>query len=229
MKKIVILTGAGISAESGINTYRDTDGLWRQYDYMEVASSHAWEYNRKLCLELFNERRREAWLAEPNAGHLALKSLESGFDVQIITQNIDELHEKAKSEKIMHIHGSLHHARSLVDPSKTYYIKDQDICVGDKCELGSQLRPDTVLFGDPVPLFDEAIRLASQADIFIVVGTSLVVYPAASLVQYVAPNVPIYIVDPIKPEIELSSNVNYIQKTAVDGCPELVEKLLNQL
>lgn len=225
MKKIVILTGAGISAESGINTYRDTNGLWRQYDYMEVASSHAWKYNRELCLELFNERRREAWHAKPNAGHMALKKLEEKFDVQIITQNIDGLHEKAGSSKILHIHGSLHHARSTMDPSINYSIEDKDINIGDKCELGSQLRPDIVLFGDPVPLFETAMNMVNKADIFIVVGTSLVVYPAASLIQHVKPGVPVYIIDPKKPDVNVNG-IEFIEETAVNGCPPLVEKLL---
>lgn len=196
MKKLVVLTGAGVSAESGISTFRDSGGLWEQYRIEDVATPKAWDKNKALVLEFYNQRRKQLLQCEPNKAHKGLVDLEQFFDVQIITQNVDDLHERAGSTKVLHLHGELLKSQSTVDPSLVYPIKGWELKLGDKCEKGSQLRPFIVWFGEAVPMMDKAIELTEKADIFVVIGTSLQVYPAASLLQYVSPQCPVYIIDP---------------------------------
>lgn len=196
MKKLVILTGAGISAESGISTFRDSGGLWEQYRIEDVATPEAWHKNPKLVLEFYNQRRKQLLECQPNEAHYNLVKLEQYFDVHIITQNVDDLHERAGSKKILHLHGELRKAQSTVDPSLIYEIDGWELKWGDKCEKGSQLRPFIVWFGEPVPKIIEAEQITQTADIFVVIGTSLQVYPAAGLLQYVRHDAPIYIIDP---------------------------------
>lgn len=227
MHKVVVLTGAGISAESGISTFRDAGGLWEGYDVMEVATPDGWERNKSLVLEFYNQRRRQLKNVEPNAAHKALVKLEEKFDVTIITQNVDNLHERAGSKKIIHLHGELTKARSTVPPYKVYDIGYDDINPGDKCEKGAQLRPHIVWFNEPVPAILEASEISSNADIFIVIGTSLVVYPAAGLVSYVQNEVPKYIIDPKIPDVgNFYSNIEFIQEKASAGTEKIVKKIL---
>jgi NAD-dependent deacetylase len=226
MKKIVVLTGAGISAESGIQTFRDGDGLWKKYRFEDLATPEAWNRDPELVLEFYNWRRKKVWEAEPNAGHLALVKLEQKFDVQIITQNVDDLHERAGSKNVLHLHGELKKARSTVDRNLVYELKTWELKMGDKCEKGSQLRPHIVWFGEPVPMIEPAKNIVSKADIFLIIGTSMVVYPAASLVIYVLPDKPKYYIDPKAFPVGGISNLNVIKKTAGDGVPELVEQLM---
>ncbi len=227
--KIVVLTGAGVSAESGISTFRDSGGLWENYDIMEVASIQGWYKDKKLVLDFYNQRRRQLKDVEPNAAHYAIAKLEEKFDVTVITQNVDNLHERAGSKNIIHLHGQLTQAKSTAHPGFIYDIGYNDINIGDKCEKGSQLRPNIVWFGEPVPMMYEAGKIAEQADIFIVVGTSLVVYPAASLIDYVKPSVYKYIIDPIKPSIyNYSDKIIFIEEKASIGTPKLVEKLFEE-
>jgi len=225
--KIVVLTGAGVSAESGISTFRDSGGLWENYDVMEVASIEGWYKNKELMLDFYNQRRRQLKNVEPNAAHYALAKLEKFFDVTIVTQNVDNLHERAGSKNIIHLHGELTQAKSTAYPGFVYEIGYEDINIGDKCEKGSQLRPNIVWFGEPVPMMYEAEQLASQADIFIVVGTSLVVYPAAGLIHCVRQSAYKYIIDPVKPAVYDSlNNLVFIEKKASVGTSELVEELI---
>lgn len=225
MNKIVVFTGSGMSAESGLKTFRDSGGLWEGYDVMEVASIQGWYRNPEKVLNFYNMRRKQAWNSEPNAGHLALVDLEKNFDVTIITQNVDNLHEKAGSRNVIHLHGSLFRAKSSQNPKITYEIGPKDILPGDKAEDGYQLRPDIVWFGEDVPMMSDAIGEVEGADIFIVIGTSLVVYPAASLLYYIGNNIPVFIIDPKKPDVLLKPNYTYIQSSAVKGVPELVLRL----
>lgn len=225
--KIVVLTGAGVSAESGISTFRDSGGLWENYDVMEVASIEGWYKNKGLMLDFYNQRRRQLKNVEPNAAHYALAKLENFFDVTIVTQNVDNLHERAGSKNIIHLHGELTQAKSTAYPGFVYEIGYEDINIGDKCEKGSQLRPNIVWFGELVPMMYEAEQLASQADIFIVVGTSLVVYPAAGLIHCVRQSAYKYIIDPVKPAVYDSlNNLVFIEKKASVGTSELVEELI---
>lgn len=223
-QKMVVLTGAGISAESGLKTFRDSDGLWEGYAIEDVATPEAWIRSPQRVLEFYNERRRNVAAAEPNAAHKGLVSLEAMYDVQIITQNIDDLHERAGSSKILHLHGEIFKMRSELDE---YYIKDcrGDIRLGEKAPDGGQLRPHIVWFGEAVPMIDNAIELTRQADIFLVVGTSLVVYPAAGLLHYVKPGIPVYIIDKIIPRTNLRHGITAIEKPATEGVMELVEML----
>jgi NAD-dependent deacetylase len=225
-KKLVVLTGAGISAESGIKTFRDSGGLWENYDVMEVASIEGWYKNKELVLRFYNERRKQAAQAEPNEGHKALADLEKYFDVWIVTQNVDNLHEKAGSTQVVHLHGELSKARSTSDPSLIYEIGGKAIEMGDTCEKGSQLRPHIVWFGEAVPMMEKAADLAAQADIFMVVGTSLNVYPAAGLIDYVEDDVPKYIVDPNMPHVRMRQNLNLIQEKGTIGVPKVAEELI---
>jgi NAD-dependent deacetylase len=225
MKKLVILTGAGMSSESGIKTFRDSGGLWEEYDVMEVASIMAWWKNRELVLRFYNERRRQLADCKPNAGHTGLADLEKHFDVQIITQNVDNLHERGGSTKILHLHGELTKARSTDDPKLVYDIGYKDVNQGDKCEKGSQLRPHIVWFGEPVPMMDEAVRLTAEADIFVVIGSSLNVYPAAGLIGYAPANVPLYLIDPMDVDIPGSRKVEVIKKKASEGVAILTKKI----
>lgn len=227
-KKIVVLSGAGISAESGIATFRDSGGLWEGYDIMEVATPEGWYKNQALVLEFYNQRRKQGITALPNEGHKALVALESQYDVTIITQNIDNLHEKAGSSKVIHLHGELFKSRSTVDENLVYDLASWELNIGDKCEKGSQLRPHIVWFGEAVPMMEIAIEEAQQADIFIIIGTSLVVYPAAGLIEYVPKNVPKYIIDPKVPEIQAYPNLHIIQEKASAGAMKLMKQLLKQ-
>ncbi len=224
MKNIVVLTGAGMSAESGIKTFRDADGLWEGHDVMKVASPQGWNENKELVLDFYNQRRRQLLKVEPNAAHKALAKLEEKYKVNIITQNIDDLHERAGSSNVLHLHGELFKARSTFDED---LIMDwrKDICVGDFCEHKSQIRPHVVWFGEQVPMFEPAAKITEGADILIVIGTSMQVYPAASLVNFAPPQIPIYFVDP-KPAIKESGNLEIIEKKAAEGVPDLVARLL---
>ncbi len=227
-KKIVVLSGAGISAESGIATFRDSGGLWEGHDVMEVASPEGWRKNRELVLDFYNQRRKNALQAQPNAGHLALAQLEQQYDVVIITQNVDNLHEKAGSSKVVHLHGELFKSRSTLDEKLVYDIAGWELNLGDKCEKGSQLRPDIVWFGEAVPLMDTAVMEAALADIFIVVGTSLVVYPAAGLIDYVGNEVPKYVIDPHLPAIRNRPNLFLMEEKASTALPRLAAQLLSE-
>lgn len=226
MKKIVILTGAGMSSESGIKTFRDSGGLWEEYDVSEVATPQAWAKNRDLVLRFYNERRRQMASSKPNNGHLGLAQLEKYFDVQIITQNIDDLHERAGSSKILHLHGELTRARSSADPSLIYDIGYKDINPGDKCEKGFQLRPHIVWFGEEVPMMDEAANLSGNADIFVVVGSSLNVYPAAGLISYAPAKASLWLIDPKEVVIPVNRKVEVIREKASLGIAILAEKLM---
>jgi len=224
--KLVVFTGAGISAESGIRTFRDSGGLWEEYDISEVATPMAWQKNQPLVLDFYNRRRKQVLEASPNAGHYALVELEQKFDVQIITQNIDDLHERAGSKKVLHLHGEIMKSRSTLDPSLVYAIKGADLKLGDRCERGSQLRPHIVWFGEMVPMMDQAYLLAQRAELFIVVGTSMAVYPAAGLIDYVPDEIPKYLVDPAEVKVSGVANLTVIRKNASVGLPELVKELM---
>lgn len=229
MKKIVILSGAGISKESGIDTFRDADGLWPQYDPRELASPEALKNNTEKVLEFYNMRRKKMWNAEPNAAHIALVDLEQKYDVTVITQNVDNLHERAGSTKILHLHGELNKVRSMKNANEiTEVEKGRDINVGDLSEDGSQLRPDIVLFGEPVPNMSEAINITKSADIFIVIGSSLQVYPAAELLDFIPSYSDIFIVDPEIPSVQESDNMTFIKENATTGLPKLILELLNR-
>lgn len=229
MKRITVLTGAGVSAESGLSTFRDAGGLWEGYDVMEVASPEGWQRNRELVLRFYNERRAQLADAKPNAAHVAIAELEKKYDVTVITQNVDDLHERAGSTNVIHLHGELIKARSSKIPELIYEIGYTEICIGEKCEKGSQLRPHIVWFGEMVPMMEEAANIVMEADIFIVVGTSLVVYPAASLVEYTKPGIPKYIIDPVKPDMfYLPEGVKFIEQKAGKGMPMLAKELLEK-
>jgi NAD-dependent deacetylase len=215
-KKLVVLTGAGISAESGLKTFRDSDGLWEGYDINEVATATAWRRNPALVQEFYNMRRRNVKDAPPNEAHIALAQLEENFDVHIITQNIDELHERAGSSKVLHLHGEIFKMRSEKTESLVYPVYE-DIQMGDKAEDGAQLRPHIVWFEEPVPLMEEAIQIAKGAEIFLIVGTSLVVYPAAGLVNYVPWEISKYIIDKKVPNGSTLYNLTVIEKPATEG------------
>lgn len=225
MKKIVVLTGAGISAESGISTFRDAGGLWEGHDVMEVASPMGWQRDPELVLNFYNLRRKNVIDAQPNEGHRALANLEQHFDVHIITQNVDDLHERAGSTKILHLHGELLKVRSTLDDRKIYEWR-KDLNLGDKCERGSQLRPHIVWFGEAVPAMEEALAITQTADILLVVGTSLVVYPAASLVNFVQHGTPIYIIDPNKPAVSPLPNLHFLEMKASIGVPHVAQALI---
>jgi len=226
MKKLVILTGAGMSSESGIKTFRDSGGLWEEYDVSEVATPQAWMKNRNLVLRFYNERRQQLAASKPNEGHFGLAKLEKYFDVQIITQNIDDLHERAGSTKILHLHGELTKARSTKDHSLIYDIGYKDINPGDNCEKGSQLRPHIVWFGEEVPMMDEAANLTAEADIFVVVGSSLNVYPAAGLISYAPARASLWLIDPKEVVIPINRKVEVIRETATRGVGILTERLM---
>jgi NAD-dependent deacetylase len=220
-KKLVVLTGAGISAESGLKTFRDTDGLWEGYDINEVATATAWRKNPELVLEFYNARRKSVKEARPNEAHYALASLEKDFDVTIITQNIDDLHERAGSTSIVHLHGEILKMRSEKNEDLIYTIEG-DIHPGDTAADGHQLRPHIVWFEEPVPMMEAAIEIAKTADLFLIVGTSLVVYPAAGLLHYVPMNIPKFIVDKKLPATNHLHNLTMIEKIASEGMKDLV-------
>jgi len=228
-KKVVVLTGAGMSAESGLKTFRDANGLWEGHDVMEVASPQGFSRNPELVLEFYNQRRRQLLEVIPNKGHLALTELESQFDVSIVTQNVDNLHEQAGSSHVVHLHGELFKVRSTADENHVLEWK-KDLVLGDVDKNGHQLRPHIVWFGEMVPMLETAAQITQQADILIIVGTSMQVYPAASLIHYVEHRTPIYFVDP-RPTVRESDfgNLTVIPKTAEEGVPPLVEELFNTL
>ncbi|MFY0594493.1 SIR2 family NAD-dependent protein deacylase [Roseivirga sp.] len=223
MKKLVVLTGAGISAESGIKTFRDSNGLWEGHDVMEVASPQGWFKNPAQVLEFYNQRRKQALHAKPNHAHLVLAELQAAYDVQIVTQNVDNLHEKAGSKNVHHLHGQLFQSRSTVEESIIYEMTDWKLGIGDLCEKGSQLRPNIVWFGESVPMMDMAIEITSQADIFLIVGTSLQVYPAAGLIDFAPKQAKKYLIDPKSAISSISNEVTFIQKNATAGMQEFKE------
>lgn len=225
MKHIVILTGAGISAESGIKTFRDSDGLWEGYDIMEVASPEGWDRNQEKVLDFYNQRRRQLLEVPPNNAHKALVKLETKYEVSIITQNIDDLHERAGSSSVVHLHGELLKVRSTFDDDLVLDWK-KDLKLGDFCEHNHQLRPHVVWFGEAVTMFPKAITLVKEADILIIVGTSMQVYPAAALLDFLDTNIPVYFIDP-KPNISSANNLTIISKKASVGVVELVESLMS--
>ena len=231
MKKIAVLTGAGISAESGIKTFRDADGLWEGHDVMEVASPQGWHKNKELVLNFYNERRQKLKTVLPNLGHKALVDLEKDFDVTVITQNVDDLHERAGSTKVIHLHGELFKVKSTVNGDLIYEWR-KDLNLGDLGEDGHQLRPHVVWFGEAVPMLEEAVPVISETDILIIIGTSLQVYPAAGLSQNCLPGCHIYYVDP-KPQVNFelsqSRNLTVMEGPATIKVPELVELLLGEV
>lgn len=219
-KHIIVFSGAGISAESGLQTFRDADGLWNGYDVYEVASPEGWYKNPQLVLDFYNARRKDVAAALPNAAHLGLAQLENDFKVTIITQNIDDLHERAGSTNVIHLHGEIFKMRSLADEVMTYEIRG-DINLGDKAADGTQLRPHIVWFGEAVPMMEKASAILQDCDYFVVVGTSLQVYPAASLLYYAPNDIPKFIIDKKIPATEKQSNLHIIEMTATDGVAEL--------
>jgi NAD-dependent deacetylase len=226
LKKIIVFSGAGISAESGLKTFRDNDGLWENFDITEVATPEAWVKNSEMVLEFYNIRRKQVLEAIPNSAHSALVDLEQKFDVEIITQNIDDLHERAGSSKILHLHGEILKSRSPVDETRRYPIKGYELKIGDKCEYGQQLRPDVVWFGESVPNMLNAANICDNADILIIVGTSLSVYPAANIIDFVPDDCEKYLVDPNNIESLEIKNLTVIKEKASIGIPILAKNLL---
>lgn len=227
MKRIVVFTGAGISAESGIKTFRDAGGLWEEYEIKDVATPEAWARNPDLVTRFYNQRRKQMLESSPNEGHLALVRLESCFDVSIITQNVDDLHERAGSTKVIHLHGELSKCRSTADPDLVYEVDGWEITADSKCELGSRLRPHIVWFGEDVPMMTPAIQLTSLADIFIIIGTSLEVYPAAGLVSR-APHTSLkYFVDPNASAISDINHLKIVREKSGVALPRLVDELIS--
>jgi NAD-dependent deacetylase len=223
-KKLVILSGAGISQESGLKTFRDMGGLWENYNVDDVASIDGWYRNPELVMDFYNQRRKQLFDAKPNDGHYGIAELENWFDVTVITQNVDDLHERAGSTKVLHLHGELRKVRSTIEPNLVYTLDGWELKMGDKCEKGSQLRPNIVWFGEAVPAFYDAIPIVENTDIIVVIGTSLVVYPAAGLVHYAKPKTPVFVVDPNRPDAVLK-NVVYIDEKAGTGVEILKMKL----
>lgn len=230
MKKIVVFTGAGVSAESGLATFRDADGLWAQYRIEDVCTPEALVRDRALVIEFYNKRRKELLATQPNAAHTAIARLEEQFDVEVVTQNVDDLHERAGSTRVLHLHGELKKLRSEKNPDLILPIDGWEQKLDDKAPDGSLLRPHIVFFGESVPMYDAAVRIMQSADLVIVVGTSLAVYPAASLLRYVQSGVPVFVVDPGEPDCTAVRNTIYhIKEKAGKGVPMLVEKLINEL
>ena len=227
MEKITVLTGAGISAESGLKTFRDSDGLWENHRIEDVATPDAWDRDPELVLKFYNERRKQVNLAQPNKAHQLLAELEKNYEVNIVTQNIDDLHEKGGSTKVHHLHGEINKARSTVDPSLIYDLNHWEMKMGDTCDNGSQLRPHIVWFGELVPMIDQVIHFFEIADKIIVIGTSLGVYPAAGLINYTSPGIEKYYIDPMGVSNMGRDDFTVIAKKAVDGLSGLV-KLLNE-
>jgi NAD-dependent deacetylase len=225
MRKLVVLSGAGMSAESGIPTFRGSDGLWEGHRVEEVASPLGWRNNPALVLEFYNQRRRTALASQPNLGHQILAQLEQNYDVTIITQNVDNLHERAGSSDVVHLHGVLSQSRSTKDPSLIYEIDGWELKLGDLCERGAQLRPNIVWFGESVTMIQKAAEICSTSDIFVVVGTSLLVYPAAGLIHYVPEHAAKYIIDPLIPESADLENFHPIQDVASRGISRLYDQL----
>jgi len=228
MKNLVVLTGAGMSAESGVKTFRDHDGLWENHRVEEVATFEAWQRNPELVMEFYNQRRKQLFEVNPNSGHLALVRLEEKYNVQIITQNVDDLHERAGSKNVLHLHGELKKVRSSVDPTLVYLLDDWELKLGDKCEKGSQLRPHIVWFGEPVDMIIPAVEIVSKADLVMVIGTSMAVYPAAGLINYVNRSALKYYIDPKAFSVPGVANLEVIRKKAGEGVPEIVDLLLKE-
>lgn len=224
-KKLVVLTGAGISAESGLKTFRDTDGLWEGYNVYDVATPEAWKKNPDLVQDFYNERRKQVLAAQPNDAHRGLVELEKYYDVYVITQNIDDLHERAGSSNVIHLHGVITRSQSDLNPGLIYPIDGWEIKMGDRCELGSQLRAHVVWFGESVPMIETASEICESADIFVLVGSSLAVYPAAGLINFVPSQSPRYIIDPKIPEVRNRKQVIRIEKTATEGLKDLLQLL----
>ena len=225
------MTGAGISAESGIKTFRDADGLWEGHDVMEVASPEGWQRNPELVLDFYNQRRRQLQQVAPNAAHTSLVALEEAYDVHIITQNVDNLHERAGSTKVIHLHGELLKSRSTRN-ERLVYDCATDIQLGDLCEQGAQLRPHIVWFGEMVPMLEVAAQLTAEADIALIVGTSMQVYPAAGLIGYAMPGIPIYYIDPkpaISYELSHAKNLQVVPEPATTGVLKVVEELMRKV
>ncbi len=227
MKKLVVFTGAGISQESGLNTFRDEDGLWDKYNIEEVATIDAWHSNKSLVLQFYNERRVQALAAKPNKAHFILSQLESYFDVQVITQNIDNLHEQAGSSNVLHLHGMIDMAKSSIT-GKSVCLNGKDIVLGDLCEDGHQLRPDIVWFGEDVPNMEIAAKIVKEADILLIIGTSLNVYPAAGLVHVASDNIKKFLVDPNLQKVNNVKNLTIINKKATEGLPTVADMLLEK-
>lgn len=229
MKKIVVLSGAGMSAESGISTFRDANGLWRNYRMEEVASPIAWNNDIDLVLEFYNIRRKQLFEVEPNKGHEALVKLGEYFAVEIVTQNVDDLHERAGSSRVIHLHGELKKVRSTIDESLVYTLDHWELKKGDLCEKGSQLRPHIVWFGEAVPAISKAAEIVGEADILMIIGTSLAVYPAAGLIDFAKANIPIYYIDPNAKEYSFKNNVTCMAEKAGKALPLLVNELINNI
>ena len=230
MTKIVVFTGAGVSADSGISTFRDSDGLWANYRIEDVCTPEALVRNRAQVIEFYNIRRRELFSVEPNAAHRAIAELEQHFDVEVVTQNVDNLHERAGSTRVTHLHGELMKLRSERNPELIVPIEGWEQTLDARAEDGALLRPHIVFFGESVPMFDAATRIAASADVMIVVGTSLAVYPAASLVRYARAGVPVYVVDPGNPDVAMIRNpLTHIKARAAEGMPALADKLISEL
>lgn len=225
-KNIVVLSGAGISAESGISTFRDADGLWENHRIEEVATYDAWLKNPELVIKFYNERRKQLFQVSPNPAHLSLQKLEQKYNVTIITQNIDDLHERANSTNVLHLHGKLKQLKSTVDDNYIIELDQWEHLITDKCPNGYTLRPNIVWFGEQVPAIDKAIEITSEADILIIVGTSLNVYPAAGLINYTKSNCKIYLVDPKADKLNIPNNIKVIKQKAGIGIPKLVAELL---
>lgn len=224
-KQVVVFTGAGISAESGIKTFRDAGGLWENYKIEDVATPEAWKKNQELVNEFYNARRKQVIAASPNKAHYFIADLESKFNVNVVTQNVDDFHERAGSKNVLHLHGEIMKVRSEIDPDLIYPVTNWELKIGDLCEKGSQLRPHIVWFGELVPLMDQANYLAAQADFFIVIGTSLNVYPAAGILNFVSQEVPKWLIDPNDFQLDYIKYLNHIKSTAVEGLNQLNEQL----
>jgi NAD-dependent deacetylase len=225
-QKIIVFTGAGISAESGLGTFRDNGGLWEKYNIEEVATPEAWSKNPEMVTEFYNMRRKQCYASNPNEAHFAIAKLEDKFDVEVITQNIDDLHERGGNSKVVHLHGEINKVKSSgPNAEKEYFIqKDWEVKIGDQCADGYQMRPHVVWFGEAVPMIDEAISIINDAAIVIVVGTSLNVYPAAGILNYAPHNAKYYLIDPS--EVSVPSYFNVIRSSSTKGVPELVEQLM---
>lgn len=224
-KRIVVFSGAGMSAESGIKTFRDSDGLWEEHRIEDVATYEAWTRNQSLVLNFYNQRRKQVMEAKPNLAHEIVAQLEQHFEVSVVTQNVDDLHERAGSSQVLHLHGEIMKGRSTVTPDLIYPLTNWEMKNGDVCELGAQLRPHIVWFGEDVPEMDSAVGLAEQADIFITIGTSLKVYPAANLIHVIKADIPKYLVDPGEFNLDYIKNLTVIKSTAVEGMKLLFKKL----
>ncbi len=224
-KNLVVLSGAGMSAESGLKTFREMGGLWEQYEVTEVATPEAWERDPELVMRFYNERRKQLLDVQPNQGHFGFAGLEKYFNVQIVTQNVDDLHERAGSTNILHLHGELRKARSTRDPSLVVEIDGWELNLGDKCNLGSQLRPHIVWFGESVPNIEKAIPIVKKADVLVIIGTSMQVYPAASLWYYAPPDTPVFVIDPNESSMRFEERITYLKMGASEGVNKLKEVL----